>query len=157
MVPAGNPCAEFESWSGLIAGSTIPHPDTVWRWVPGDRMHTRTFMHARLHTQPVSVACLLCLLLCFLVLLPLLLSFCLSCLQILWLMDMIILFFLLTHISIVDSCFPHVKSHYILQKKKQSFTILCMDSIILFILSMQTFPLSCQLKVLRMQHLTDVC
>lgn len=118
MVPAGNPCAEFESWSGLIAGSTIPHPDTVWRWVPGDRMHTRTFMHARLHTQPVSVACLLCLLLCFLVLLPLLLSFCLSCLQILWLMDMIILFFLLTHISIVDSCFPHVKSHYILQKEK---------------------------------------
>lgn len=152
MVPAGNPCAELESWSGLIAGRTIPHPDTVWRWMPGDCMHTHTFTHAQLHTQPVSVACLLCLLLCFLVLLPLLLPFCLPCLQILWMR--FYFSFLLTYVSIADSSFPHVKSllFSFFYKNPQTVLSYIMHGLcyLMFILSIQTFPLSCQLKVLRM-------
>lgn len=161
MVPAGNPCAELESWSGLIAGRTIPHPDTVWRWVPGDCMHTHTFVHAHLHTQPVSAACLLCLLLCFLVLLRLLLPFCFSCLQILWLMDMILFFVCFAHTC--KHCWFLFSTYKILlffyKPTPQTVLSYFMHGLCLmmFILSMQTFPWSCQIKVLRMQQLTDVC
>lgn len=63
MVSAGNPCAELESRPGLIAGRTIPHPDTVWRWVPGEHAHTQSCLctHTHPHTNCLyfSLACLL--------------------------------------------------------------------------------------------------
>lgn len=158
MVPAGNPCAELESWSGLIAGRTIPHPDTVWRWVPGDCMHTHIHACSLAHTTCLSSLLALsplfpCPAASFAPLLPFL-----SPNPVIDGYDST--FFLLTHVSIVDLPFPHVKSHYFSTKKKNktvfSYIIygLCY---LMFILSMQAFPLSCHLKVVRMQHLTGVC
>lgn len=54
MVSVGNPWAELESWSGLIAGRTIPHPDAVWKWVPGDCRHTHICACSLAHTTCLS-------------------------------------------------------------------------------------------------------
>lgn len=158
MVPAGNPCAELEFWSGLIAGRTIPHLDTVWRWVPGDCMHTHIHACSLAHTTCLSSLLALsplfpCPAASFAPLLP-----------------------FLSPNSVIDGYdstffFAHTcKRRWfafspskisLFFYKKQNKTVfsyiiygLCY---LMFILSMQAFPLSCHLKVLRMQHLTGVC